>query len=229
MAYSRTIQPATLPRGEELAGDLVGLGIRLAGRGAREPIIEDTLLAASIEGMEHDDLRVLALLTSWLEVHHPWVNADRLVRIASSAGPRRARTYWAAVGRWLSTDRRFARLQGLHREGRTDLLRRGTRFQVGRRGEDPRFEGTPLRVPAGVLRNRPSDILTPCELAERHRTYRQRVHIGPSYRADMWALLEAEPRLASAELARRTYGSYATAWRVKRDFGVLAERGMPRP
>ena len=223
MAYSRPIQPATLPRGESLASRLVGIGIGLAGRGARDPIIEDTLLAASIEGMEHDDLRVLALLTTWLDVHHAWVNADRLVRLANSTEHMRTRTYWAAVGHWLNGDRRFARLQRLHRGRRTDLLRTGTPFQIRRRGEDPRFEGTPLRVPAGVLRNRPRDILTPSELAARHSTYRQRIHIGPGYRADMWALLESEPHLAAAELARRTYGSYATAWRVRRDFEVLAK------
>jgi hypothetical protein len=49
--------------------------------------------------------------------------------------------------------------------------------------------------------------------------------MGPGYRADMWAALEAEPTLKPAELARRTYGPFATAWRVKRvkqDWQVLA-------
>lgn len=222
MAYSRQIEPSPPPEGASLADRLVGIGIGLAGRGARDPAIEDTLLAASIEGMEHDDLRILALLTTWLDVHHPWVNADRLVRAAGTVEHARTRTYWAAIGAWLAGDRRFARLQRLHRGGRTALLRTGTAFQIRRRGEDPRFEGTPLRVPAGVLRDRPSDIRTPSELAKVHRTYRQRVHVGPTYRADMWALLESEPDLAAAELARRTYGSYATAWRVRRDFELLA-------
>ena len=54
-----------LPRGEELTRSLVGPGM---------------LLAASIEGVEHDDLRVLALLTTWLGAHHPWVNVDRPTR-----------------------------------------------------------------------------------------------------------------------------------------------------
>ena len=222
MAHSRTIEPLTLPEGASLAGRLVGIGIGLAGRGAKDPTIEDTLLAASIEGMENDDLRILALLTTWLDIHHPWVNADRLVRAAGTVEHARTRTYWAAVGAWLAGDRRFARLQRLHRGGRTALLRTGTSFQVRRRGEDPRFVGTPLRVPAGVLRDRPSDIRTPSELARVHRTYRQRVHLGPTYRADMWALLASQPDLAAAELARRTYGSYATAWRVRRDFELLA-------
>ena len=191
MAYSRPVRPANLPAGASLAERLVGIGVGLAGRGVRDPAIEDTLLAASIEGMEHDDLRVLALLTSWLEVHHPWVNADRLFRAVRAVDYVRTRTYWAAVGSWLGGDRRFVRLQGLHRGRRTNLLRTGTSFQIGRRGEDPRFEGTPLRVPSGVLRDRPSDLQTPEELAKRHRTYRHRVQIGPTYRADMWALLEA--------------------------------------
>jgi hypothetical protein len=38
--------------------------------------IENTLLFASIEGMEQSDLRVLAVLVTWFGVHAPWVNAD---------------------------------------------------------------------------------------------------------------------------------------------------------
>ncbi len=220
MAYSRHVQPAPPLDDAPLADRLVGIGIGLAGRGVTDPIIEDTLLDGSIAGMENDDLRVLALLTTWLEVHHPWVNADRLLRAAGTAEHARTRAYWAAVGEWLSGDRRFERLRRLHRGRRTSLLRTGSSFQIRRRGEDPRFEGTPLRVPAGVLRNRPSDIQTPSELARVHRTYRERVHTGPTYRADMWAL-QSEPHLTAAELARRTYGSYATAWRVRRDYGIL--------
>jgi hypothetical protein len=45
--------------------------------------------------------------------------------------------------------------------------------------------------------------------------------MGPSYRADMWAALESEPQLAVAELARRTYGSFATAWNVRKAFTIL--------
>lgn len=34
--------------------------------------------------------------------------------------------------------------------------------------------------------------------------------------------LERHPALSAAELARRTYGSFATAWQVKRDWNLLA-------
>jgi hypothetical protein len=122
---------------------------------------------------------------------------------------------------WLWNDRRFARLRLPPRTPRVDLLSTGTDFQVKRRGEDPRFASSPLRVPSGTLRDRAADVLSPAELAKRHKTYRQRVLMGPSYRADMWAALLAEPTLSAAELARRAYGSFATAWQVKRDFAVL--------
>jgi hypothetical protein len=45
--------------------------------------------------------------------------------------------------------------------------------------------------------------------------------MGASYRADMWAALDNKPTLTAAELARRAYGSFATAWQVKRDFAIL--------
>ena len=88
-------------------------------------------------------------------------------------------------------------------------------------GEDPRFAGSALRVPAGVLRDRKADVLTPAELAGRHGTYRRRILLGPSYRADMWAELDRDPSLTAAELARRTYGSFATGWQVKQDRALL--------
>jgi hypothetical protein len=64
-------------------------------------------------------------------------------------------------------------------------------------------------------------------LAKRHTVYRHRLLMGPSYRADMWATLEGEPTLTAAELARRTYGSFATAWQVKRDFAILHPDQLP--
>jgi len=45
--------------------------------------------------------------------------------------------------------------------------------------------------------------------------------MGPTYRADMWAALEQDPNLTAAEIARRAYGSFATAWQVRRDFGLV--------
>jgi hypothetical protein len=80
-------------------------------------------------------------------------------------------------------------------------------------------------VPANILRDRPGDVLEPAELARIHHAYRCRVMIGPTYRADMWAALEADPTLSAADLARKSYGSFATAWQVHKD-GVKAVRSQ---
>lgn len=118
-------------------------------------------------------------------------------------------------------------MQRLHHGPRVDLLATGFAFQVRRRGEDPRFEGTALRIPAGTLRDRPSDVLSPAELCRRHSAYRHRVMMGPGYRADAFAAMEAHPDLSAAELARRTYASFATAWQVKRDFLLIQRARRP--
>ncbi len=222
MAYKRVEVSSEPLRGEELTAAMVGVGMNFAADATAEPNIEDTLLAASVEGMERDDLRVLAVLVTWLGIHHPWINADRLIRAVRTQTSSRVRCFWAAVARWLHRGRRLVRLAELYDGPRMDLLRTGTAFQIRRRGEDERFVGGPLRAPAGVLRDRVSDVLSAAELAKRHRTYRYRVLMGPSYRADMWAALELDPTQSPSELARQTYGSFATAWQVKHDWELLA-------
>ena len=231
MAFSRAVLPIELLQAESLTSAMVGIGMCFAAPALAEANIEDTLLFASMEGMERDDLRVLAVLVTWLGVHAPWVNADRLTRLVQHQRSPRVRAFWSAFASWHGKDRRFARLAAVHGDGRVDLLPVGTEFQLRRQGEDERFAGTALRVPAHALRDRAADVLSPEELARRHRAYRYRIMMGPSYRADMWASLEGDPSLTGAQLARRTYGSFATAWHVKRDFELLraSRTASPRP
>jgi len=210
-----------MPSGRELTAALAGIGMRFAATPTANANIEDTLVAASVEGIEGNDLRVLSVLTTWLGVHFAWVNVDRLYRVIRAYGRTKTFAYWAAMANWLKRDRRFGRLAKLHRGGRVDLLATGTEFQIARRGEDERFVDSPLRVPAGVLRDRGEDVVSPQELARQHATYRQRVLQGPSYRADMWAAIEANPELSASEIARQAYGSFATAWRAKHDWALL--------
>lgn len=220
MAHSRAIAPAQSPSGDALTADLVGIGLLVGGEGSRDPNIEDTLLAASVEGLERDDLRVLAVLVTWFGVHAAHVNADRLTRLVALQASKRVRAFWSALARWHAADRRFSRLARAYGGPRLHLLSAGTDFQVARHGEDPRFAGSKLRVPGNVLRDRPADVLRPAELARTHAAYRWRLVIGPGYRADMWAALERKPDLSAAALARATYGSFATAWQARKDFGV---------
>jgi hypothetical protein len=217
MAHRRAIAPAQTASGDALTADMVGIGMLVGGEGSRDPNIEDTLIAASLEGMEHGDLRVLAVLVTWLGLHSGRVNVDRLTRLVSMSESKRVRAFWSAVARWRVSDRRFARLARAYHGASLELLTTGTDFQVARHGEDPRFAGSKLRVPANVLRDRPADVLAPTELARQHSTYRWRVMVGPSYRAEMWAALQRQPDLSAAALARATYGSFASAWQVRRD------------
>jgi hypothetical protein len=222
MPFSRVLAPVAPIEPDALTSTMAGIGMKFAAARAPDPNIEDTLLFASIEAMENQDLRVLALLVTWFGVHASWVNADRLIQIVAAQESVRVRALWSALARWRGKDRRFTRLARIHAAGRIDLLAVGTDFQVRRHGEDPRFDGSPLRVPANVLRDRAADVEEPAELCRHHRAYRCRVMIGPTYRADMWAALQGDPTLSSSALARKTYGSFATAWHVRHDFAVLA-------
>lgn len=222
MSFSRTLVRSDTLEGDLLTSYLAGIGMNFAASPFIDANIEDTLLFASIEGIEKEDLRVLAILVTWFGVHAPWVNADRLTALVTAQSSPRVRAFWSALARWQKKDRRFARLASQYGGPRQDLMRTGTEFQVKRHGEDARFEGGPVRVAANILRDRSTDVLEPAELAQRHRAYRYRVIMGPSYRADMWAALEKDATLSAAALARKTYGSFATAWHVRQDFGLLS-------
>jgi hypothetical protein len=186
-----------------------------------EAHIEETLLHASEAGMDNGDLRVLALLTTWLGLHHTHVNADVLVRLVAAHPSHRVKAYWAAVAQWLGKDRRLTRfIAGFDGAG-VDLLPVGTDFQIARRGEDERFRQTKLRVPAGALRDRAEDVLSPAALIQQHRGYRNRIWMGPTPRADVWSELEREPTITVAEAARRARCAFSTAWEVAQSYKLL--------
>lgn len=221
MSFRRIVAPLEIASGDQLTSDLIGIGFRLQGKTRKNPNIEDTLLAASIEGMG-GDLRLLSLLVDWIDIHYPRINCDRLFRIVKIHSNKRVTAFWSAIARWKSSDRRFCRLAKLHKGRKVDLLTSGGDFHIKRNGEDPRFAKSSLRVPLKAgLRNRPSDILEPKKLAKIHSAYRHRLIIGPSYRADMWAQMELDSSLSPADLARATYGSFATAWQVKNEWALV--------
>ena len=224
MSYNRAIVPETYPSKDELTRDMVGIGMLFAEHPKKNPNIENTLIAASLEGVEGEDYRTLSLLVDWLQIHIERINADRLIHLVESLKSKRTKCFWAAVAHWKKKDRRFKKLTNSYRGPRLDLFSAGTNFLIKRSGEDERFSGTPLRVPAKTLRHRPQDILSPFELAKRHDVYRSRLTIGPTYRADMWAIVERQPDISAAELARRSFGSFATAWQVKKDWTTLNQR-----
>jgi hypothetical protein len=198
------------------------LELRTRSQRVLAPYIEDTLLYASADAIQKPDLRTLAILVTWFGIHSSWVNVDRLTHLVNEQLAERVLALWSTLAHWQEKDRRFVRLAKLYTGPQQDLLNLGTEFQIKRHRVDPRFTGSVLRVPANVLRDRMADVPSPADFGKRHRAYHYRMMIGPSHRADMWAALERSPELSTAELARKTYGSFATAWRVKREFAVLA-------
>lgn len=224
MSFSRVIERTHAPDREALTQAMVAIGMNFAAAAdvAADANIEDTLLYASVEAMERPDFRVLSVLATWLGLHAARVNVDRLAKLVERQESRRVRALWSALGHWLKRGRRYERLENVYKGPRVDLLPTGTDFHVARRGEDSRFVGSRLRVTAAVLRERASDVLSPAELAARSRVYRARLQMGPTYRADMWAALDEDPSLSPSQLARRTYGSFATAWGVCRDYSLLS-------
>lgn len=228
MAFSRTVAEVAAPSAEELTARMVGIGMNFAAEPRVDADIESTLLHASELGMLEGDLRVLSLLTTWLGVHHARVNADRLVRLVREHAAERVRAYWSAVAVWLGNDRRLARVLKAYARAPVDLLATGNAVQLARRGADERFTGSKLRVPRGTLRDRRADVLLPEALVRRHAGYRNRVLMGPTWRADVWTVLEREPELAVAEAARRASCSFATAWQTAQDFRLLRRAGQGR-
>ena len=229
MAFRRPDEIDPAPGARQLTAGLAAIGCNFAARGEPDADIEMTLVHASVAGMDEDDLRVLAVLTTWLGEHHRYVHVDRLHRMLLGGVSRRVIAYWAAVAKWLEGDRRFVRIAEMRSRRRADLLREGTSFQIERRGEDERFVGSALRVPAGVLRDRPSDVLEPARVAELHRGYRNRVQMGATWRTDVWTALEQDPELSTSEAARRAWSSFAVAWEVALDFEILRAAEVTLP
>ncbi|MBF0367465.1 MAG: hypothetical protein HQK50_17965 [Oligoflexia bacterium] len=222
MAFKRLLIPAEFAKGDKLTSDLVGIGFRFAAPMPKEePNIEDTIIAASLEGIANDDYRMLSLLVDWFSIHVARVNVDRLVNAVQLVQEKKVKTFWASLAEWQKKDWRLKKLQKVYTGPRLDLIGEGTEFLIERQGEDERFCGTFLRIPNNLLRHRPNDVLTPEELARRSLSYHFRIMIGPSYRADMWALLEKNSELTPSEIARQSYGSFPTAWEVKRDWLLL--------
>src|SRR5580658_4723982 len=106
MGFKRTILPKQLSNGEQLSCDLAGIGMLVAATPSKSPNIENTVFAASVEGIG-GDLRTLSLLVDWLDLHSDRLNADRLIKIIKANNDERVRCFWKAVGQWKKKDMRL--------------------------------------------------------------------------------------------------------------------------
>ncbi|HMO18314.1 MAG TPA: hypothetical protein PKA63_06335 [Oligoflexia bacterium] len=222
MSYKREILPNVLPGEKELTSALIGIGIKLSGRAEYNQNIENVLFSASLEAL-NGDYRLLSLLVDWIAIHSDRILVDRLYHLVNILGEEKQKAFWSGVACWKSNDPRFSKLKKIYKGNRIELLGAGTKFQVSSKGEDPRFKHSPILVANQTLRHRPSDIMKPEMLAKKHLAYYYRIIIGSTYKADMWAALELKPDLNISQLAKLTYGSFATAWRVKQEWELIRQ------
>jgi hypothetical protein len=153
-------------------------------------------------------------------MHYARVNVPKLFRVVRRDERPIALAWWSAVGTWLGRhDARWRTLERLYKGTPLDLDdAEVTKLQLRRAGPDPRFERSALRVHAKLLRARAADVDNAILLAARHPLYRKRVELGPNYRADVWAALDAHPTASAAEVARMVGCAYETARSVAEDF-----------
>lgn len=228
----RERRPATVPlTGEALDASLRAAGLRL-GTGAETldppPALEHVIASAVAAAFPHD-YRLLSVVTTWLGVHAARVHVGELARLLPvteqhCADPVRVRAYWAGVAYWLRKDNRWAKVARMYPGPPVYLSRLGrdvSKAAIQHKGEDPRFVGSRLRVPVGMLRDRAADVAPPEAMAAHHPWYRERLRQGPTYRADCWAELERDPTLTAAELARRVGCTYPVAHRAVQDRKVV--------
>jgi len=208
---------------DDIPSMLAGIGCNLNAFPIVNADIEYTLYKASQEALEHLDFRTLSLIVQWIDVHESIVNVPRLKRLLRTSTTETQRL-WRAIAEWRQEHHKWqSLLRSKAPVDRWELLPVGTDFQISRKGEDPRFMDTNLRIPNGLLPIREGDVLSPKHLIQHHPTYANRVRFGVCLRADLWTQLEIEPSLSAAHLAKRVGCAFASAWEVKRDFELFAD------
>ncbi len=228
MSFKRVYSLKEYPTGEKLTHQLIGIGFKIGGSKQPEPNFEDTIVAAAIEGM-NGDFRTLSLLTDWVLIHFEILNIDRLYRALKDLNDQRVNSYFSALALNLKKDSRFKKISTLYKGPRICLDKNESyEYLVLRNGEDERFLKSKLIVAKGSLRYRSEDIATPNEMIKLHKDYYYRTLIGPSFRADMVSIFLREKNISASELARRCYGSFATAWQVIRDLNRLSHDQSPK-
>ncbi len=216
--------------GAELDAGLLAVGMRLGGGDCELPPSPELVVVSAVSAALPRDYRLLSVATTWIGAHASRLHVGELVRLLpvgeEACGDRvRYRAYWAGVAHWLRKDNRWAKVARMYSGRRVYLSRLGddvAKMSIERKGHDPRFAGSRLRVPVDMLRDRAADVDSPRVLAHKHPWYRERVRQGPTYRADCWAELEREPSLTPAELARRVGCTYPIAHRAVQDRKLVA-------
>lgn len=224
MGFSRIFKSKHSLTGEELTKALVGLGFLLSSVSKKNVNIEHCLISLIKESFSDDlayDLRLLALLVNWLEIHISQVNANRFIKLIKDLENPKALIFLSGVFEHLN-DPRFKKFIEIYSSKKRTHFLKGSSFLVERNGEDSRFRNTKLIIHSKALSDRPDLILSPEVVSQKHLYYRYRVLLGPTYRADIIANLSIDENLSPAELARYHFTNYQTSYKAKKDFQIFS-------
>jgi len=229
MGYKRIFYPKKIFEGDDLDSAFTAIGTAQGSEfNTINPNIEDTLFSGSLESVNRNNGRIASILVDWISAYHELINVDRLTSIITSLKDEEhkwVKVFWCANAQRLDKKYlRWKKLASLYpRSNRFNFIDRkkrpndqgSTEFLMNRYGEDDRFIETCIRIPKNTFQHRPTHVFSADKIAKIHGGFKQRLIIGPTCRADMWAALTKDPTLSPSELADKTYGSYATAHRVK--------------
>ena len=220
--------------GKSLDSDLRAIGFNINNKKKSiNPNIESTLISASIEAVNNKDNRMGGLLVDWITIHYLRINVDRLTKFVfslSKSDYKFVKIFWCANAQRLFTkDQRFKRLSELYKGRRVNFAdrfvkkrqKKATKMLIEIKGEDGRFKRTCIRVPKGYFSERPQQIFPVSVVAKNHLPYRYRVMMGPSYRADLWALLDSDSNISAYALGKKAHCSYRSAYIAKKDYEFL--------
>ena len=217
---------------KQLDSSLQSIGFNLScNKKAIDPNIEATLISASIEAMYNKDNRLGGLIVDWITIHFSRINVDRLTKFIShlnNSEYRLVKIFWCAnAQRLVAKDQRFKKLSQIYKGKRINLAdycsksKKSTSLLIEIKGEDERFKNTCIRIPRNYFSERPNQIFSGSIIAKNHFPYRYRLMMGPSYRADIWALIKRNPNLSAYALAKKAHCSYRTAYITKKDYDTL--------
>lgn len=216
---------------DNLTEDMFRIGFHIVGsepfKGRPLPNIEKTLIAASIEGAVGRDFRVLAVLTTWLGMHHKHVNfrclQDLLKPLFAEIPNDDLSLYWSAIGFWIGQkDRRFAAFKKCYSGPRREFGNRNSQVIIDEHGQDPRFAESPLKIVVGGIRHRLRDVMPAVDIAYMHPIFANRIRMGPTYRADIFMFLEMG-LTDIKEIVEKTNSSPSLVHRTKKDWQILRE------
>ena len=227
----------TIKTGRSLDNDLRAIGFNLHCKKASiNPDIETSIISASIELVNSKDNRLGGLLVDWITRHYQRINVDRLTKFICSLSDSKyklVKLFWCAnAQRLFAKDQRFKRLSKLYKGKRINFAdrvvktgqKKVTKLLIEMKGEDERFKKTCIRVSNGYFSKRPHQIFPISVVAKKHLSYCYRVMMGPSYRADLWALLDREPNTSAYALGKKAHCSYRTAYIAKKDYEILQKK-----